>query len=93
MSNLLTTKQVMEYFQVKDSRTIIKFIRHGLKCIKIGTQYRFNLKDIEEFEQKLKDEQQEEMIEIYPIKKKTKTKTLNIDYEKIRINRELNRVV
>ena len=27
MSNLLTTKEVMEYFNVKDSRTISKFIR------------------------------------------------------------------
>lgn len=89
----LTLEQLKQRFQVKDNRTIIKFIRHGLKCIKIGTQYRFNLKDIEDFEQKLKDEQQEKIIEVYPIKKKTKTKTLNIDYEKMRINRELNRVV
>lgn len=89
----LTLEQVKQRFQVKDNRTIIKFIKQGLKCIKIGTQYRFNLKDIEEFEQKLKDEQQEKIIEVYPIKKRSKTKTLNIDYEKIRINRELNRVV
>lgn len=33
--NLLTTKQAMEYFQVKDSRTIKKFIKQGLKHIPI----------------------------------------------------------
>jgi len=31
----LTTKQAMEYFQVKDSRTIKKFIKQGLKYIPI----------------------------------------------------------
>ena len=51
------------------------------------------IKDIEEFEEKLKNEEQEKLIQIYPIKKKRKSKTLNVDFEKIRINRELNRVV
>lgn len=90
----LTLEQVKERFQVKDNRTIVvKFVRQGLKFIKIGTQYRFDLKDIEEFEEKLKNEEQEKLIQIYPIKKKRKSKTLNVDFEKMRINRELNRVV
>ena len=47
---LLTTKQVMEYFNVKDSRTIKKFIKQGLKVIPIGTRdFRFDRKDVEEF--------------------------------------------
>lgn len=92
--NLLTTKQAMEYFQVKDSRTIKKFIKQGLKCIPIGSRdYRFDKKDLEEFTEHLKELAQQEMIQIYPVKRKTKCKTINIDYEKLRINRELNKVV
>lgn len=96
MSNLLTTKQVMEYFQVKDRRTIMKFIRQGLKVIPIGTKdYRFKQEDVEEFAEHLKELAQEKIIQHnpIPIKKKTKCKTINVDFEKIRINRELNRVV
>lgn len=90
----LTMEQVKDRFQIKDSRTItVKFAKMGLKFIKIGNKYRFNLKDIEEFEEKLKEEQQEKLIEIYPIKRKSKSKTIQIDYEKIRANRVLNRVV
>lgn len=33
------------------------------------------------------------MIQIYPIKRKRKSKKIDVDFEKIRINRELNRVV
>ena len=92
--NLLTTKQAMEYFQVKDSRTIKKFIKQGLKCIPIGSRdYRFDKKDLEEFTEHLKELAQQEMIQIYPVKRKAKCKTINIDYEKLRINRELNKVV
>ena len=90
----LTMEQVKERFQIKDTRTItIKFARMGLKYIKIGNKYRIDLKDIEEYEQKLKEEQQEKFTEIYPIKRKHKSKTLNVDFEKLRINRELNKVV
>lgn len=90
----LTLEQVKERFQVKDNRTIVvKFARQGLRFIKIGTQYRFDLKDIEEFEERLKNEEQEKLMQIYPIKKKRQSKTLNVDFEKMRINRELNRVV
>ena len=92
--NLLTTKQAMEYFQVKDSRTIKKFIKQGLKYIPIGSKdYRFKREDLEEFTEHLKELAQQEMIQIYPVKRKTKCKTINIDYEKLRINRELNKVV
>ena len=90
----LTIEQVKNRFQVKDNRTItVKFAKMGLKFIKIGNKYRFDLKDIEEFEEKLKEEQQEKLIEIYPIKRKSKSKTIQVDYEKIRANKVLNRVV
>lgn len=83
----LTMEQVKDRFQIKDTRTItVKFAKKGLKFIKIGNKYRFNLKDIEEFEEKMKEEQQEKLIEIYPIKQKRKCKTVNIDYEKRKIN-------
>lgn len=90
----LTMEQVKDRFQIKDTRTItVKFAKMGLKFIKIGNKYRFDLKDIEEFEEKMKEEQQEKLIEIYPIKRKFKSKTINVDYEKIRANRVLNRVI
>lgn len=89
----LTIEQVKDRFQIKDTRTItVKFTRMGLKFIKIGNKYRFDLKDIEEFEERLKEEQQEKLIEIYPIKRKRTCRTINIDYEKIEANRR-NRVV
>lgn len=90
----LTMEQVKDRFQIKDTRTItVKFAKMGLKYIKIGNKYRFDLKDIEEFEGKLKEEQQGKLIEIYPIKRKRTCKTVNVDYEKIRVNKVLNRVV
>ncbi len=90
----LTLEEVKQRFKVKDNRTItVKFAKQGLKFIKIGKQYRFDLKDIEEFEQRLKNEQQEKIIQIYPIKKKNKCKTINVDYEKRKINLTQNRVV
>lgn len=92
--NLLTTKQAMEYFQVKDSRTIKKFIKQGLKYIPIGTKdYRFERKDLEEFKEHLKELAQQEIMQIYPIKRKTKCRTLDIDFQKKKINLELNKVV
>ena len=89
----LTLEETKQRFRVKDNRTIINFTKQGLKFIKIGTQYRFDLKDVEEFEQKLKDEQQEKLIQIYTRKTKRKCKTINIDYEKRKINLTQNRVV
>lgn len=92
--NLLTMEQVKQYFQVKDNRTIKKFIKQGLKFVPIGNKdYRFDPKDVEEFSEHLKQLAQQEIIQIYPVKRKTKSKTINIDYEKLRINRELNKVV
>jgi len=49
----LTMEQVKDRFQIKDTRTItVKFAKMGLKFIKIGNKYRFDLKDIEKFEEK-----------------------------------------
>lgn len=82
----LTLEETKKHFRVKDNRTIIKFIKQGLKFIKIGTQYRFDLKDIEEFENKLKEEQQEILIMKNPIKRTRKNITTQIDFEKKKIN-------
>lgn len=90
----LTLQQVKDRFQVKDTRTItVKFAKMGLKSIKIGNKYRFDLKDIEEFEEKLKEQQQEKLLQIYPIKQKRRYKTVNVDYEKKKINLTQLRVV
>ena len=94
MQSLLTTKQVMEYFNVKDSRTISKFIKQGLKVIPIETKdYRFKQEDVEEFVEHLKQLSQEEIRPVYPIKQKRKCKTMNVDYEKIIANKVLNKVI
>lgn len=90
----LTLQQVKDRFQVKDTRTItVKFAKMGLKSIKIGNKYRFDLKDIEEFEEKLKEQQQEKLLQIYPIKQRRGYKTVNVDYEKKKINLTQLRVV
>ena len=47
---LLTTKQVAEKFQVCSRVITQKFIKEGLKFIKVGTKdYRFTEKDVDEF--------------------------------------------
>ena len=84
----------MEFFNVKDSKTISKFIRQGLKVIPIGQKdYRFKQDDLEEFTEHLKELAQEKIVQLNPIKRKAKCKTINIDYEKRKINLELNKVV
>lgn len=94
MENLLTTKQVMDYFQVKDYKTVSKFIRQGLKVVPIGSKdYRFKKEDVEEFAEHLKELAQEKIIQQNPIRRKYKCHSVNIDFEKIRINRELNKVI
>lgn len=94
MERLLTTEQVMQYFNVKNSRTIAKFRNQGLKFIPIGSKdYRYKQQDIEEFAEHLKDLAQEKIIQTNPIRRKARSRTLNIDYEKRRINLELNKVV
>ena len=91
---LLTTKEVMDFFNVKDSRTITKFIRQGLKVIPIGTKdYRFKQEDVEEFAEHLKELAQEKVMQINPIKKKALHNNFQIDFEKKKINLELNKVI
>lgn len=83
----LTLQEIKDRFQIKDTRTItVKFAKMGLKFIKIGNKYRFDLKDIEEFEERLKEEEQEKLIQVYPIRKRTRCKTLNVDFEKKKKN-------
>ena len=90
---LWTIEEVKEFFKVKDSRTIHKFIRQGLKVFKIGCKdFRFDPKDVYEFVEIQKEIAQQEL-HIVPIKKKAKHKTMNIDFQKRKINLELNRVV
>lgn len=91
--NLLTIEETKQYFRVKDNRTIHKFIRQGLKCFKVGTRdYRFDIQDIKEFVETQKQLAQD-TLKINPIKRKVKNKTLNVDFQKRKINLEMNRVV
>lgn len=85
MQQLLTMEQVKERFQVKDNRTIKNFLKQGLRFIKIGKEYRFDTKDVEDFMEQQKNIAQE-LIEIKPIKVKKKFKTIDIDFEKRKIN-------
>lgn len=92
MKKLLTTEQAKEYFGVRDTRTIKKFINQGLKYFPVGTKdYRFDMKDILEFVEMQKQIAQMEKIKEIPMKKKVKHKT--IDLQKRRINLEFNRVI
>lgn len=93
MEKMLTTKEVAEMFGV-EQRTIYKFRKEGLKCIPIGTKdFRYSIKDIEEFIENKRQLAQEEVIKINPIKRKTRSRTLNIDYQKKKINLEQMKVV
>lgn len=93
MERLLTMEETKQYFNVKDTRTIIKFINQGLPCFKIGAKdYRFDRKDIENFVE-IQKQLAQEILEIKPIKRKAKSKTVNIDFQKRKINLEMNRVV
>ena len=90
---LLTIEETKQFFRVKDNRTIHKFIKQGLKCFKIGSRdYRFSEKDILEFVEIQKELSQMEL-NIKPIKKKTRCKSSNIDFQKRKINLEMNKVV
>lgn len=94
MQNLLTTKQVADYFGVSVQTITQKFIKQGLKVIPIGSKdYRFAPKDVEEFAEHLKELAQEKIIQSNPVKRKYPSRAIHVDFEKIRINRELNRVV
>lgn len=93
MENLLTIEETKQYFRVKDNRTIHKFIRQGLKCFKVGTRdYRFDIQDIKEFVE-IQKQLAQDTLKINPVKRKVKHKTLNVDFQKRKINLEMNRVV
>lgn len=52
---LATTKEVAEYFVVKERTVTQKFIKEGLKYIPIGSKdYRYKWLDVYEFEEKRK---------------------------------------
>ena len=90
-----TLKDVMTFFNVKDSRTVTqKFIKQqGLKFYKVGAEYRFRQQDVLEFENYLKEISQEEIIIFTPLKPKRKCNAPKIDFEKKKINLEQLRVV
>lgn len=93
MENLLTIEETKQYFRVKDNRTIHKFIKQGLKCFKVGTRdYRFDIQDIKEFVE-IQKQLAQDTLKINPVKRKVKHKTLNVDFQKRKINLEMNRVV
>lgn len=92
MEKMLTTKDVAEIFKVKERTITQKFIKQGLKYFPIGQKdYRYDLKDVEEF----KKQQMELANEITnkPIKSKYKSRHLTLDFEKMKINKQLNKVV
>lgn len=89
---LLTTKQVAEFFQVCERIITQKFIKEGLKYIEIGSKdYRFSEKDVFEFIEIKKQLTEQKKEKINPIK--IKNKKLNIDYQKRKINLEMNKVI
>jgi len=53
---------------------------------------RFDPKDVKEFVE-IQKEVAQDTLEIKPIKRKTKSKTINVDFQKRKINLEMNRVV
>ena len=92
--SLLTIEEVKSYFKVKDNRTIKKYIKMGLKFIPLGKKdIRFDAKDVQDFAENIKTIAQEELMIINPIKRKTKHNTVNIDFQKRKINLEMNKVV
>ena len=55
LTRLMTTEEVAEYFKVTSNCITQNFIKRGLKYIKVGTKcYRYNIKDVLEFEDKIK---------------------------------------
>lgn len=90
---LLTIDEAKQFFRVKDTRTIQKFVKQGLKCFKVGQrEWRFSKRDILEFVERQKEISQME-IDIQPVKRKTRHKQANVDFEKRKINLEMNRVI
>lgn len=72
MQSLLTTKEVAEYFRVTEDTVTQKFIPKGLKYFPASSKdYRYNEKDILEFEEQLKKQTQQK-VEVF-----NQTKRLN----------------
>lgn len=94
MEKLLTTREVAKIFRVTEQTITQKFIKEGLKYFPIGERdYRFDMKDIEEFVELKKELAENKMVVKGPIKKKVRNKELNIDYQKRKINIEQLKVV
>lgn len=94
MEKLLTTKEVAKFFGVKERTITQKFIKEGLKYFPVGSKdFRFSMKDIEEFVEIKKELAEDKAIQVNPVKKKAKNRTINIDYQKRKINIEQLRVV
>lgn len=56
MEKLLTTNEVAEYFRVTPITVTSKFTKQGLKFFPISCkEYRYNMKDIIEFEENMKN--------------------------------------
>lgn len=54
-TKLLTTQEVADYFGVNKNIVTQKFCKDGLKYIKLSqTDFRYNKKDVLEYEEKLK---------------------------------------
>lgn len=94
MEKLLTTKEVAKIFGVTERTITQKFIKEGLKYFPIGSKdFRFSIKDIEEFIELKKEIAENKVIEINPINKRARSKAINIDYQKRKINIEQLKVV
>lgn len=94
MEKLLTTKEVSKIFGVTERTITQKFIKEGLKHFPIGSKdFRFSIKDIEEFIELKKELAENKVIEINPINKRARSKSINIDYQKRKINIEQLKVI
>lgn len=94
MEKLLTTKEVAKIFGVTERTVTQKFIKEGLKYFPVGSKdYRFSIKDIEEFVDLKKELAESKVVEVNHIKKKVRNKTINIDYQKRKVNIEQLKVI
>lgn len=60
MQKLLTTREVAEYFGVASETVTQKFIPRGLKHFQVSSKdYRYNEKDVLEFEEQCKKQTQQ----------------------------------
>ena len=94
MEKMLKTKEVAKLFNVESKTVTQKFIKEGLKYFPIGARdYRFDIKDIEEFKEIRKRNAQLNVMEANPIKRKTRRQKIDIDIQKRKINLEQLKVV